>query len=185
MITNVNVNLGEETGEETVEIKFETHCIIGKVTLNDEDVENLYKYGATNPAVVEKYEKGMAEPTTDTPKLPQEFAGMRMSRGWFAVGTMKLEHLLESIQFFLERDDVKNILKGKELEYLDEIEKFLDLLNMADELCYEEIYEKYREEGLFFLTEELEEFLNDIAPAGTTYDTIEGDGADYGFWMLN
>lgn len=67
-----------------------------------------------------------------------------------------------------------------ELERLDEEGKYSDLIKEANEIT-----DFDSEESSYILNEELFNALNDFAPDGCYFGASEGDGTDFGFWLID
>lgn len=81
----------------------------------------------------------------------------------------------------------------------DLIPAFLKELERLDKLAYEALVDEYlslgvldcdgnlvtgRDNSYWYLLEEVEDTLGDLAPDGLYFGTLEGDGSDFGWWPI-
>jgi len=102
--------------------------------------------------------------------------------------TLRTEDLLKNIIEFLEEDDLlKNLYKDNRdlhhdvIEDVEKAEMLIRLMQLTDELDYMQEYDEYRESAAYLL-DEFFETLNIIAPKGTYFGTMEGNGSTFGFF---
>jgi hypothetical protein len=111
-------------------------------------------------------------------RLPAEYVGV------VSEATLKTEHLLEAFTTFL-----LYVRKKVRLTESQENALMVSMLIMdTHPNCFgfygdENLSESVREEA-DYLIEDLWDILDSIAPKGTYFGAIEGDGACYGFWAL-
>jgi len=101
--------------------------------------------------------------------LGPEWAGASVS--W---GTLKLEDLIPAFVDVLAEVDV-----ARAAEYQREFDLWQERLNEESEFTEEECQEQ-----LSYICDELIDLLGGIAPDGCVFGTNEGDGSDFGFWMI-
>jgi hypothetical protein len=66
---------------------------------------------------------------------------------------------------------------------LEDAYKWLDAYQEANESAEVSDWDKLEEEG-HELVDALQDALAELAPAGAYFGTLEGDGADFGFWLM-
>lgn len=114
-----------------------------------------------------------------TERLPADYVGYVVSEA-----TLKTEHLLEAFTAFLL--DVRKKVRLTESQENALIEAMLIMDTHPN--CFgfygdENLPESVREEA-DYLIEDLWDILDSIAPKGTYFGALEGDGACCGFWAL-
>jgi hypothetical protein len=102
-------------------------------------------------------------------RLGSEFVGECVSEG-----TLRTEDLIEACIPYLE--------EAGEFDYADLLLAYLRVAQDAD--YHESLYEPLQEHLSILLNEEVFPKMDDIAPEGTYFGTLEGDGACFGFWRI-
>ena len=102
--------------------------------------------------------------------------------------TLRLEDLLKNFVDFLDNDEVLKEVFNKDthlhseiLEEINYVKMKIRLMELTDELDYMDEYEEYEEDAANLL-DELIEILNIIAPEGSYFGTMEGNGSTFGFF---
>ncbi len=102
-------------------------------------------------------------------RLGPEYAGECISEG-----TLRTEDLIEACIPYLE--------EAGESDYADLLRAYLYVARDVD--YHEALYEPFQEHLSMILNEEIFPKMEDIAPEGTYFGTMEGDGACFGFWRI-
>lgn len=115
--------------------------------------------------------------------LSKDYRGKIISKD-----TLRIQDLLKNFVEFLDNTDLlREIFRQDKTLHHDIIEeiRFVEmhvrLMELTDELDYMDEYEEY-EETAGYLLDELIETLNIIAPEGTYFGTMEGNGSTFGFF---
>lgn len=115
-----------------------------------------------------------------TERLPAEYVGCVVSEA-----TLKTEHLLEAFTAFLL--DVRKKVQFSESQENALMEAMFIMDTHPNCFGYygdERLPESVAEEADYLVNEDLWDILDSIAPKGTYFGALEGDGACYGFWAL-
>jgi hypothetical protein len=89
--------------------------------------------------------------------------------GSISSGTLQTEDLIEAFAW--------------ELDYLTKAEQTRDIVNLLSEADHVDV--DIDPDQADYILEELQDALSDMAPPLTYFGTLEGDGADFGFWPDN
>lgn len=100
-------------------------------------------------------------------KLDDKFKNRSIS-----VGTLNNAHLLETfMEFILET-------------YPEKADELIKEYNIPEDKTFEKFAEENHLLTAELVNEDIYYFLNDVAPEGCYFGSLEGDGADIGFWEI-
>lgn len=103
-------------------------------------------------------------------------------------GTMKNTDLLDSFSNALEHLSKEFDEYQKYKDVIEESKRYRDFLIEHEDKLYKQHHEKTRafilETVSYIINEDLFNALNKFAPTHYYFGSHPGDGADYGFWLL-
>ena len=98
----------------------------------------------------------------------------KIELGTLIHGTLRDEDLLQAFSDELARIDIKR--------FNEVIKPDVHLFSESANLTTEEIVEELGVEDVGDVIDDLMDALNEYAPYGYYFGSIEGDGSDFGFW---
>jgi hypothetical protein len=93
--------------------------------------------------------------------------------------TLKTEHLISVFMDFL--NSKKSELNSEIGNRINKIQSEIDTLEVDE---FGDYVGESEEKADYILNEDIFDLMNDIAPDGTYFGSTEGDGSDFGFWLI-